>query len=713
MSIVKAAPFKPLHASHHKALPSDPECPFPVGVEYYRPPVPPREFWDEDLARIRAAGMTIVRTFPYWNWIEPAPGEFRFDDFDYLFELAHKHSLKIWFDTPAGTHGACPEWLIRLYPDMRVVRQDGSVQHPSAGNYAPQGGMIHNFDHPKWREHTEQYVRAVVSRYKDHPSMLIWGTWDGINFAAAWLGGEDYPPYNDYTIEKYRVWLKDRFTLDELNEQLLRRYTQWEDVDAPRSKVAIVETLLYLRFHYENMADHLGWMADLIDQIDGKHEQRSHGAHYPRQWDEITSQCVDSWGLSMPSAGMLTADDPYTIADHCLGFRWCRAVGRDGRWWNEEIYSGSTSALRGRTKQSTPEEATLFLWLSLIEGSAGALYWQYRPEYMSFEAPGLNLISLDGTPLPRWHAVAQAISRIHSISSHLPLEIPQAEMALAYSALSNDVFWCNSNDDTFLSDLLGVHRTLWAESVPCEIVSPAMDWSAYRVVYLPHCAVLDETAISRIRSVLEDDDGPNLIADGYFGTFSGKGHWSYQPPEGLSDLVDIGIVDVDMITNKDIREGRNVLKTDYGEFPVSHECPYVNLTPKAGSRVIATLGEHVVGAQTADGKLTWFGLSLSRAFGGAAPRELLIPLLASLGCSAPLSIEGDKLIALQRESRSGGDLIFLLNLEQKTARARIVPERPLQSAHDLLEDRKMQLTDGALEVEVPHGGVSVVHCVNA
>lgn len=121
MSIVKASPFKPLHASHHKALPSDPECPFPVGVEYYRPPVPPREFWDEDLARIRAAGMTIVRTFPYWNWIEPAPGEFRFDDFDYLFELAHKHSLKIWFDTPAGTHGACPEWLIRLYPDMRDI----------------------------------------------------------------------------------------------------------------------------------------------------------------------------------------------------------------------------------------------------------------------------------------------------------------------------------------------------------------------------------------------------------------------------------------------------------------------------------------------------------------------------------------------------------------------------------------------------------------
>lgn len=33
----------------------------PVGVEYYRPPVPPPEYWDEDFCRISAAGMSIVR----------------------------------------------------------------------------------------------------------------------------------------------------------------------------------------------------------------------------------------------------------------------------------------------------------------------------------------------------------------------------------------------------------------------------------------------------------------------------------------------------------------------------------------------------------------------------------------------------------------------------------------------------------------------------
>ena len=40
---------------------------FLLGVEYYRAPMPPPEFWDKDLADIRRSGLRIVRTFSYWN----------------------------------------------------------------------------------------------------------------------------------------------------------------------------------------------------------------------------------------------------------------------------------------------------------------------------------------------------------------------------------------------------------------------------------------------------------------------------------------------------------------------------------------------------------------------------------------------------------------------------------------------------------------------
>ncbi len=323
----------------------------------------------------------------------------------------------------------------------------------------------------------------------------------------------------------------------------MRRYRTWDDVDPPRSNDAIVEMILYRRFHYENAADHLGWMADLIDRLDGEHEQRSHGGSFPRVHDELVSPFIDSWGLSHHSADRLTSDDPCSVASECFGFQWCRMVGRNGRWWNEEIYGSFVGGLAPREKRTIPEESAVFLWLTLIEGAAGAMYWQYRPEYMTFESPGLSLAALDGGPTARWPAIEEAIRGIDAIADHLPLTIPRAEIAIGYSALSHEVFDYGGQNVLFLQQLRGMYRTLWKSSIPQDIVTPGMDWSAYDLVYLPNFAVLDDVAIARLRGVIEQPGGPRIIADGHFGTFASRGRWSFRPPEGLHDLIDTRLVD--------------------------------------------------------------------------------------------------------------------------------------------------------------------------
>ena len=166
--------------SREKILDQAFDPPFPVGVEYYRPPVPPPEYWDEDFRRISAAGMSIVRVWYSWDWVETLPNHYEFDDLDWLFDLAAQHGLKVWVDTPLGTHMACPAWMLRSHPDMRVVRRDGSVQQNTTGAFAAHGAMTHNFDHPMWRVYVERYLRQFVLRYKDHQALGVWGTWDGI-----------------------------------------------------------------------------------------------------------------------------------------------------------------------------------------------------------------------------------------------------------------------------------------------------------------------------------------------------------------------------------------------------------------------------------------------------------------------------------------------------------------------------------------------------
>ena len=711
--------------SRDKTLDQAFDRPFPVGVEYYRPPVPPPEYWDEDFRRISATGMSIVRVWYSWDWVETLPNHYEFDDLDRLFDLAAQHGLKVWVDTPLGTHMACPAWMLRSHPDMRVVRRDGSVQQNTTGAFAAHGAMTHNFDHPMWRVYVERYLRQFVPRYKDHQALGVWGTWDGIGYAGAWTAPEPYPPYNDYTIAKYKDWLYRNYTLDALNERLLRRYRSWEDVDAPRSKAAPVEMRLYLQFHHENMADHLGWMAHLIDRLDGTHEQRSHGGSYPAPHHETVSPQIDSWGLSHHSSNRLTTDEPYSIACEAYGFQWCRAMGRNNRWWNEEIYGSFVGGLHPTEKKTLGEESALYIWLTLIKGGAGAMFWQYRPEYMTYEAPGLNIAALDGEPTERLHAATATIAQIDRIAAHLPLAIPRADVAIAYSGPSDDAFDFNDQGVQFIQHHRAFYRALWAQSVAMDLVTPAMDWSEYSLVYLPHFAVLDEIAIARLRGLLQAANGPHLVADGYFGTFAGKGHWSFKPPEGLSDLINCRIADFDVVADFDVRAGKNVVQMECGTFALPAGTTYSILEAQGDTAPIATIGDEVVGVRSADGRFTWYGFSLSATAssavtgqpGAPAPAGLVhdgvaTALLATADIEPWFAITGDRVVAFRRHSRQGGSLIFALNVERRTAHARVQPHWQIGVARDLLGERDLALCDGAFELTLGFGEVTVIHCAD-
>ncbi|MCZ6677375.1 MAG: beta-galactosidase [Candidatus Poribacteria bacterium] len=689
-----------------------PESPFPVGVEYYRAPTPKPECWDEDFARLRAAGFEVIRSFSYWNWMEPQPGLYELEDFDRLFELAEKHGLLVWLDIVLGTHGACPEWLTREYPDMRVVNYRGQRVESHAGPAYPQGGMIHCYDHPAWREYGGALLRHVVDRYKDRPNLLIWGLWDGINLASAWSPiCEGYPCYCEHTIAGYKAWLRERFTLDALNARLSRRYRRWEDVHPPRSNQNVVEMLLYRQFHYENLADHLKWMVREVKEIDPDHEARAHGAWFPRPWDERCAPHVDSWGMSMSSNNLLTSNHPYRIADRSFAFDWSRQVGRDGRWWHEEIYAGMSPGGVTWKKQSDPRELTTLLWMSLAGGAAGAMFWQYRPEYLSFESPGYNLVALDGEPTPRFEAVARAIRQIKSLAAHLPLECPRPEVGIVYHPESQELFSYNGESDRFLADLRGVYRTLWTHGIPADIITPRMDWSGYQLLFLPNVALMDADTQKRIERTLDESPETRFVAEGNFGMYSADGQSSYRPPEGFADRFGVRVADFSSVTTDDIAAGQNGVETPYGAVTITSSCGYALLQPRDDTRAIASLDGNTVAVQTADGRFTWFGFTLSAGFGDVGQPDLVLGLTAEVGIQPPVAVEGDRVVPVARRSHRGGWLLFAFNLERREARVTLRPRWRTVRAHDLLNHCDVPIQNDALQLVIPPCEVAVIHCI--
>jgi len=684
-----------------------PDAPFPVGVEYYRGPIPKREVWDEDFARIRASGLQIVRSFSFWNWMEPAPGSYQLDDFDLMFDLAAKHGLYVWLDLTLATHGACPEWLLRECPDIRAVDRQGQPLATNATAATPQGAMIHCYDHPAWLEYGGNLLRHVIERYKDRPNLLVWGLWDGVSPIST---GDGHLCYCQNSLARYKDWLRHRFSLAELNQRLLRRFQCWEDVEAPRANHNVVEMMLFRQFSQENLVGHLRWMVEEARSIDPNHELRAHAASTPRPWDEACAREVDSWGMSMPSNNLLTSDDPEKIAERAFSFDIARALGNKGRWWNEEIYAGMARGGVTWKKQSDPRELTTLLWMTLAQGAAGSMFWQYRPEYLSFESPGYNLMALDGQATGRFAAVVEAVGQIEAMKEHLPLECPRAEVGIVYHALSQELFGLNDETERFNADLRGVYRTLWSRGIGADVVTPAMDWSGYRLLFLPNVAMMDEQTRGRIERTLEDSPQTRLVAEGSFGLYSADGQSSYGPPEGFAARFGVRVADFSALTDFDIEQGRNMLETQYGRVGITTPCGYAVLEPQNATQAQAKLGDETLAVRSEDGRFTWYGLTLSAGFGDVGAAEIVLGLAGEAGVAPPLALEGEGVVPIVRRSRQGGWLVFAFNLQRTVAQVRWRPRWDSSRVHDLLAGAELALHEHSFALRIEPWSVAVVYC---
>ena len=687
--------------------------------------------WENDLAAIRKRGFSLIRTFSSWNWMEPEPGEYELTDFDRLFELAERNGLKVVFDFTLSTHMACPDWLVREHPDIRVVYHTGEAAESFANSAGAQGGNRHCYDHPAWKEYGGRLIRAVVRRYKDSPALGLWSVWDGPSLPG--LGNDVNRPgrscYCVHTLAKYHRWLKLRFTLEELNERLDRRYRSWDDVEAPRSNELVMAMLLFRQFLHENLADTLRWQIQQVRQLDDKHELHCHGFRFPQPYDEIVAGEADSWGFAAHSTNLLASDDPYALSNIAFASQWSRAIGKKNRWWYDELYSGMYHAGLKYRKQSTPQDLAMNLWLGLAYGAKGLMLWQYRTEYATQEAPGLSLVSLGGLPLPRLKAVEETIQSIARLDAHLPLRIPNAEVALVWDSQTATLADMAGGLEDQWCAIRGVHRGFWELNIPVDLVTPAMDWSGYKLIYLPNLMLLDESLIRKIRGVMKNQPHTHVFADGLLGTNSATGRFSYNPPEGLADLIDVQALDYSRIDERDIRDGANVIVTPQGRFKVARATNYVSLLPGSRSRACARYGNEVVGIRARAGLFTWITLTLGTAFGGlppqariesdlpyghaldgVAPKRLLLSLARAAGVQAPVTAQGSKVIVLARRSAAGHILLFIFNLQNSPAKVAVTPRQPIDQAEDLLEKRRIVVRANRISLTLNPHTVKVVRC---
>ena len=135
-----------------------------LGVCYY-PEHWPKSMWREDLERMLATGIEVIRIAEFsWSKTEPEEGVFTYEFFDRFLDLCDETGMKVIFGTPTATP---PAWLTEKYPEVLNADVDGQIYRHGARRH-------YNYNTLVYRALTERIVTRLAEHYAGRKCIIGW-----------------------------------------------------------------------------------------------------------------------------------------------------------------------------------------------------------------------------------------------------------------------------------------------------------------------------------------------------------------------------------------------------------------------------------------------------------------------------------------------------------------------------------------------------------
>ncbi|MFB0621090.1 beta-galactosidase [Streptomyces sp. AGS-58] len=232
---------------------------FAYGADY-NPDQWPRQVWEEDVALMRQAGVTIVNLAVFsWARIQPTAGTWDFGWLDEIMDLLHDGGIAVDLATATASP---PPWLTTAHPEILPVTGHGETVWPGARqHWRPTS--------PVFREHALRLTRAMAERYAAHPALAAW-------HISNELGCHNVYDYSDDAARAFRAWLRHRYTtLDQLNHAWgtafwSQGYSDWDQILPPRlaaSHPNPTQQLDFKRFSSDALREHLRAERDVLRAV--------------------------------------------------------------------------------------------------------------------------------------------------------------------------------------------------------------------------------------------------------------------------------------------------------------------------------------------------------------------------------------------------------------------------------------------------------------
>ena len=515
----------------------------PYGAVYFRKSFPPKEDWETDYREAAKIGINSFRHWFMWSAIEVKPGVYDWEDYDRQMDLSAKYGIK---SIIADILCTAPEWAFSEFPHAMMEDIEGHKAHSAYTVACAVGGWPGLcLDHEDVRERAEAFLKALVTRYKDHPGLGGYDTFNEQNhFADA--GG----CWCDESAKKFRQWLKKKYgDLDTLARAWNRySYRDWDDIEIPRHQSFYGDAIDWVLFRTDNAYRLMKWRVDTIKAIDPDHPVTAHGIPQkslkyvgPDTYNGFKAgKLVDGFGHS---GGCNHQEWTKYRWEHWLISDLTRANSYGKPFWNAEMPSGYSWRMHGTSwekgRMATPQDIRLYSMTSFAGGATGVYSPRWRPLLNGWHVGNFAYCNMDGSHTDRsamggemaaWanHPDQEKLWKARPVKGEVGIVVvpesadPMLAAGRGYTSYYNHA-------------ITGAYQGFLFNNVQADFVYSEEINDDYGVLYLPHPLMLPGKVVSALKNYVEN--GGILISEGcpaYYGDHGRAGET--QPNYGLDKL---------------------------------------------------------------------------------------------------------------------------------------------------------------------------------
>lgn len=659
--------------------------PFPLpGIAFggdYNPEQWSEDVWDEDIALMQQAGVTLVAVNIFgWAHLEPREGEFEFARLDDIIDRLHAAGISVNLGT--GT-ASPPAWLTRSHPEILPMMADATRRHQGGRQaYCPSS--------PVFRAAALRLVAAVAQRYGTHPAVSLW-------HVSNELGCHNALCYCETSAAAFRDWLREKYTgLDALNAAWgttfwSQTYHEWDEILPPLATLSAGnpgQALDFHRFSSDAVRGLYRAEAEVLRRLSDR----------PVTTNVMATahiEDLDYWTWA-PEMDVL-ANDHYL--DHRLGdptteLAFAADLSRGlagGEPWI--LMEHSTGAVNWQPLNAAKEPGQMMRnsLTHVARGADGVCFFQWRASLQGAEKFHSAMLPHVGTDSAMWRDVVELGGLIGRIGEIAGARV-EADVAIMFSW---EAQWaaqgeCRpTNEISYLDQVHAAYGALRSQGLTADVVRPGADLSGYRLLIVPglHLVRAEEAAVitdwieaggtalvTFFSGTVDEDD--RVWAGGYTGPFRtalGVHIEEFAPLPAGTDLT--------------LSDGTIAgLWSERGRVTTAETIATFTDGPAAGSPAITR--------NTWGSGAAWYLATQPDEDGW---RSLVSRLCEESGAKPAAPADGD-LANLEIVRRRGVDASYLFVINHSTATSTVET-----SGYDLVTE---SLVSGA--VEVPAGAVRII-----